>query len=812
MSFRFFSIVKKNCLLVSLLLGFVPVLFGQVVPGRYIVELDGESVSQHLNRVGGGRQSPAALGHRAVVRAQQQVVRRQVEQLQGHVVDTADTVTNSLFVEASDSAAAQLAAIPGVKRVVPVRQMHLLLDHALALHRVVDAWQQIGKDQAGKGIKIGIIDTGISSGHAGFQDSSLTVPDTYPRTNADSDKAYTNNKIIVARSYVSLLPNHDPDQSVRDHVGHGTAVAMTAAGVTNTGPKATITGVAPKSWLGVYKVFGTPGYNDSASDDAILKALDDAVSDGMDVVNLSLGTDFAPRLGDDPDVAAVEQAYSMGVIVVISAGNSGPNYNSISSPATAPHALAVGATTNDRKFAAKVSTGDSQGFLAVVGSSNAASAPLTPLDADLVDVSSMDGDGQACSAYPDGALNGKIALIRRGTCTFEVKANDAQKAGAIGAVIYANSDSPAPITMQLGASTLPAEMISYSDGASLKQSVSSQGSVHVTMQFTASAVAVAGNQLSSFSAAGPNVDTGIKPDLMAVGSDIYMATQTLDPNGAMYDGTGYVTEGGTSFSSPLVAGAIALLKSARPGLSPDQYRSLLINTAQNAMQSAGQTTATVQEEGGGILDALAALGSTVVTSPVSLSFGSGGKDLKTSQSLTITNIGPAPDTYTLAAIPANGGPTPSFGSGTVDVGNGSSVNVPVNWQATGLKDGSYEGVLTITAASTGKVVHVPYWYAATSGTPAQITVMNVSTGGRRGALVRQAVLFRITDVSGVTLGDATPTVTVTSGGGSVSRVNDYDSQIPGLFGIDVRLGPSAGANVFHIEAGSASLDVTVTGS
>src|SRR5207245_9892974 len=89
-------------------------------------------------------------------------------------------------------------------------------------------------------------------------------------------------KTLGGRSYCSLLPNRDPDHSARDHVGHGTALAMVAAGVRNAGPLATIAGVAPKAWLGNYKVFGTPGYNDAASDDAILKAIDDAVADGMD--------------------------------------------------------------------------------------------------------------------------------------------------------------------------------------------------------------------------------------------------------------------------------------------------------------------------------------------------------------------------------------------------------------------------------------------------------------------------------------------------------------------------------------------------
>ena len=151
-----------------------------------------------------------------------------------------DTVANAMFVQIPDDAAAQLATLPGVKRVLPVRMMHMVLDRAVLLHKVADAWSQIGAGRAGLGVKIAIIDSGIDAGHAGFQDASLTAPDSFPRANTTSDLAYTNGKIIVARSYVGLLPSRDPDTSARDHVGHGTALAMIAAGVRNAGPLATI--------------------------------------------------------------------------------------------------------------------------------------------------------------------------------------------------------------------------------------------------------------------------------------------------------------------------------------------------------------------------------------------------------------------------------------------------------------------------------------------------------------------------------------------------------------------------------------------
>jgi subtilisin family serine protease len=770
-----------------------------------------EPVSEHMARQGrSGRaamRSAAAASHRAMVRAGQQQLRRLLEARRGVVLGSVDTVANALFVQAADGSAADLASLPGVKRVHPVRMMHMVLDRAVVLHRVTDAWNRIGADTAGAGVKIAIIDSGIDSGHAGFQDPSLSPPDlTFPRATDAADLAYTNNKIIVARSYVSMLPNRDPDLSARDRFGHGTALAMVAAGVRNAGPLATITGVAPKAYLGNYKVFGTPGFNDGASDDAILKALDDAVADGMDIINLSLGGDLAPRLEDDLDAQAVERAVQAGVIVVVAAGNNGPDLNTISSPATAHSAISVGATTNDRTFAASVEVPGLASFTALVGDMPAPAAPVTGA---IADVASLDGSGLACGALPPDSLAGKVALILRGTCTFETKANNVQRAGAVAALIYAAADAPGPISMALGAATLPAEMISYGDGAVIRQSLASQP-LTATLRFALGAVPVAANRLTDFSAAGPNVDLGIKPDLTAVGGDIYVATQSFDPRGDMYDPSGYILVDGTSFSTPLVAGAAALLKAARPGLTVDQYRSLLIDTAAAAEDRTGASAA-VQQTGGGLLDADAALTSTVAANPVSLSLGAGGGTAALTKTLTLTNLGNNDETFTITVQPRTGGAAPEISNSTVPLAPGASAAVAVTLNLSGAEPGAYEGYLAISGSASGTAAKVPYWYAAASGTPALVSVLDSTAGGRRGRTLRDAILFRLIESSGINAAGTQPEVTVVSGGGSVVGVHSYDSDVPGLFGVDVQLGLNAGINVFRIQAGGAVTEVSISG-
>ena len=201
--------------------------------------------------------------------------------------------------------------------------------------------------------------------------------------------------------------------------------------------------------------------NDDTTDDAIIKALDDAVSDGMDIVNLSLGSDLAPRLADDPEVEAIERASRAGVLVVVAAGNNGPDPDTIASPATAPSAIAVGASRNDRSFSSTADVAGIGTFVAVNGDGTPSSGSVTGT---LLDVATLDPTGLACSALAPDAVKGRIVLIRRGTCTFEWKLNNVQAGGAAGALVYAAEAAPEPFVMGTGTATLPAQMVSNADG------------------------------------------------------------------------------------------------------------------------------------------------------------------------------------------------------------------------------------------------------------------------------------------------------------------------------------------------------------
>lgn len=784
-------------------------LFAATVPGRYIVQLSIEPVAVHASRstaqgnVHGRLHSAEAEQHRAAIHAQQAGARAAIEQSGGRIRGALETLSNALLVEIPDEKAGELARAPGVQSVYPVRRFKMSLDHALPLHHVPDVWTQIGLANAGTGVMIGMIDSGIEIGHPGFNDAAFTAPPGFPVAGAMSDLAFTNKKVIVARSYASLFAAKDPDPSVRDHVGHGTATAMAAAGVANTGALATISGVAPQAYLGIYKVFGTPGVNDTASEDAILAAIDDAVNDGMSVINLSLGYDVPSLPAVDPLVQAVEAASRFGVMVVAAAGNNGPNPGTVGSPAIAPHAIAAAASNNSRMFAGVLQL---PGGYSITALPSAGVNPFSPIGGSLIDVATVDPTGLACNLLPANSLKNAIALIERGTCNFEVKFDYAQAAGAVAAVIYDNVANEALVLMGVGHATLPAAMISNADGLNLKGLITNPPAA--TIQFYQPTY-VNPASLATFSAAGPSLDNSIKPDLTAVGENFYTAAETIDSNGELYNPTGYLVTQGTSFSAPLVSGAVALLESARPGLTADQYRSLLIDTADIAYATPG-AAALVQQSGGGFMNALSAIDATAAVSPVSLSFGAG--DAANSNGvLTISNVGAVADTFQISAAPRDAGaPVPQFSTTQARLAPGASVSIPVVFTANGMTPGQYEGFIQIQGGAASVPTRVPYWFAVPSGTPAFVTMLTSTATATAGSTLTEAAVFRITDAAGLPVPTA-PSVTTVSGGGRVNGIAGLGSSYPNDYAVSVRLGAQPGSNVFQIQAGNASTQITITG-
>ncbi len=203
----------------------------------------------------------------------------------------------------------------------------------------------------------------------------------------------------------------------------------------------------------------------------------------------------------------------------------------------------------------------------------------SPLTAPLVDVATLQNDGQACTALPAASLTGSIALIQRGgTCFLDAKINNAEAVGAVGVILCQSAADTSAISSSLGVPNtgIPAVEIGNSDGAALRTYVDANSGVAATLDPALSAVVATQNVVAPFSSRGPSIGlfapskflaSAIKPELVAPGDGIYTATQKLDPNGDGYNASGYTVVSGTSYAVPFVAGAVALVKQKNPGLT-----------------------------------------------------------------------------------------------------------------------------------------------------------------------------------------------------------------------------------------------------
>jgi uncharacterized protein (TIGR03437 family) len=836
---------------VSVLLLLVTAAFAQT-RGRlaeYALVLEDPPVAQKAqSRV--ALQSTEAQAHLRKIRGAQSLVLAELAARKVRVSATSQVLVNAIFVRIAPEETAKLENIPGVKWIQYQPMSKPLLNAAVnlvGLTGTTGAWSAVGGSaNAGAGVRIGIIDTGIDQNHPGFKDTGFTAPAGFPA----GDTGYTNNKVIVARSYVSMLEFSDhpeystPDDiSPRDRQGHGTAIAMIAAGVQNAGPLASITGVAPKAFLGNYKVFGSPGVNEYTYRSAWIQALTDAVTlDHMDIVTLSLGEGdpayFGPLdvgvgvCGDaicDVGAQAVENASSLGTLVVAAAGNGGNigqqgvTRYTVNSPATAPSAIAVGASANSHLVYQTVRVNGAGGPGNLRGLTGDGPKISSPLTAPVKDVATLGNNGQACAALPAGSLSGAWALILRGTCFISNKVNFAQAAGAIGAIIYqpAGTDDVTD-RMYVQDTGIPAVLIGNTDGYALKTYLTTNPNATATVDPAfASADNSQVNTVAGYSSRGPSVgnfaatrDFALKPELVAPGTNIYTATQKFDPNSDTYNATGYTTVNGTSYAVPFVAGVAAMAKAKNSNLNtPARLKSAVVNTATADLQGAVHVT----DAGAGKLNAADAVNVAATLDPAAISFGPVAT-LPINRTLTLTNVSSAAATFSITVRQLTGDSnahvTVTSNSVTVPAGQSSQ---PITVSLTGSKPaaGAYEGFLDVKGA--GPDLHLPYFYVVGSGVPYDIfALQNGSPSGIpspcwdsnsdfRFYLCTFLLGFRVVDSYGVPVANYPVSFQILTGGGKF----DTDPQLGrdsitgklGDAGAWVDFGPQQGDQIFSGTAG-----------
>jgi minor extracellular serine protease Vpr len=490
-----------------------------------------------------------------------------------------------------------------------------------------------GPGNAGEGIRIGIIDTGIDLSNSFLSD------DGYPGTGQTDACAplskpasdNTSNKVIVCRVYASGVAA--PAGAELIVFDHGTHVSGTAAG--NHGTSGTVagtdvvisdmSGIAPRALLGDYNVFpgfgaGFIAFGGSAFSHDIAAALEDTITDGMHVVNMSLGgTVQGPH---DFLAEAVNATVDAGLVVAVAAGNSGPGDATVESPGSAAGALTAGASTNPHFVGIPVTVGSNTFGAALgdfdnFGAVTAAYTVTTPAN--------------GCSAITED-LTGMVALIDRGVCTFTTKIRNAENAGAIG-VLVVNNVAGDPSAMGHDGTepfpAIPAAMLGKDDGASIKPSGTA------AIDGTSPEEFMTGNAdiLAGFSSRGPTPFTYlIKPDVTAPGVNV--VSSVFDQEFAFFQGT--------SMATPHLAGSAALLLQLNEDWSPADVKSALVNTAARVVtdSNTGTVDPGVLARGGGRVDLTAVADVPVTIDPASASFGlwKGNKPVSASLDLTLFDV------------------------------------------------------------------------------------------------------------------------------------------------------------------------------
>lgn len=532
-------------------------------------------------------------------------------------------VFNGYCLELSSSQAKKVAGLEGVKSVLPDFKRKALTDAGPQWIGAPDVWNGVGGITVtkGEGIVVGIIDSGINPLNPSFADVGGDGFDhTNPRgqlygvCNAGHpfyDPTFPcNDKLIGA--YDFARDDGDPYNAIDDD-GHGSHTAGTTAGnVTtatlpvNSAPSdplvRQISGVAPHaniiSYRGLQEGSGWTSW--------LVAAIEQAIVDQVDVINYSIGGPASDPWAM-PDTLVFLIARVLGVFVAVSAGNDGPVAGSLGGPADAPWVLSVGSSSHDRSIISRLTDLTATGNSALsdiegMGITGAYGPTEIVYAGDYPNPNDPDGDPGLCDeAFPAATFSGRIVVCDRGDAHMEARLAKGANvlAGGAGGMVLANGSD---MTDSLTAMNhdLPAVNITYQDGLALKNWLGT-GSNHMA---AISAYSVVENDtaradiVAAYSSRGPNptVPNVIKPDVAAPGQNIY----------APYGENGAVAWNvliGTSMASPHAAGAGALLKAARPGLTPAEIQSALTTTARtNLLKDDSSTAADPFDMGGGRID------------------------------------------------------------------------------------------------------------------------------------------------------------------------------------------------------------------
>ncbi|KAG0472548.1 hypothetical protein HPP92_014405 [Vanilla planifolia] len=445
----------------------------------------------------------------------------------------------------------------------------------------------------GRGVIVGLLDTGILPNHPSFNDDGMPPPPAKWKGKCEFDKTTDcNNKLIGARSLLIGLKAMKKDQLVveeletpLDTIGHGTHTASTAVGrfVGNASAlgnaAGTAVGMAPEAHLAVYKIctlFGCVGSD-------ILAGLDAAVGDGADVLSLSLGG-ASISFDVDPIAIGTFAAIEKGIFVSLAAGNRGPFDSSLSNEA--PWMLTVGAATMDRVIQTTVKLGNGEEYEGKSLYQTSSGDPDTRSLPLIFPGATGNYTTQYCFNHSlnDVDVKGKIVVCNRGGGMARVQQGAVVKsAGGAGMILAASQDDG--YTTLADAHVLPASHVSFADATKIKAYIKSTSSptAAIIPRGTLIGHGFPAPMMAAFSSRGPSQQSRgvLKPDIIGPGVDVLAGWPSL-PIGPSNDPAFFNVISGTSMSTPHLSGIAALLRGVHPTWSPAIIRSAIITTADNS--------------------------------------------------------------------------------------------------------------------------------------------------------------------------------------------------------------------------------------
>jgi subtilisin family serine protease len=549
-----------------------------------------------------------------------------------------DVLFNGFSVEVTPAQRLAIGRLPGVKamyRVEKIPAPQPRAGGAGAAPDLVAAIKMTGADVAqntlglsGRGVKVGIIDTGIDIDHPAFGGLGTNGTTSFPSA-----------RIVAGYDFVGdaydegTNPNPVEDPIPDDCAGHGTHVAG-IVGADGGGLK----GVAPGVTFGAYRVFGCDG---TTASDILIAAMERALADGMHVVNQSLGS--GRQWPQYPTAQASTRLVNKGVVMVASIGNNGPGGSQpdalFAAGAPGVGSKVIGVASYDNAQRSFTVSGTPYGFSAATG------APLPPTSGILLmaRTGTTTTADDACSPLPAGSLASRAALIRRGTCSFFIKATNAQNAGAAAVVLYNNVAGGLGGVTVAGtpAITIPVVGITDAQGAALDALIASAPTSLIWTDDYVAWPHGTGGLISGFSSFGPAPDLSFKPNIGAPGGGI-VSSYPLEKEGI-------ATLSGTSMSSPHVAGGVALILEANPRIPSNGMLARLQNSAKPKPWSGNPGLGFLDfahRQGAGMLDIVGTVQATTRIEPSQIALGESEAGPKTVR-LTVKNESTSTVTYEL---------------------------------------------------------------------------------------------------------------------------------------------------------------------